>query len=120
MEANEITETIAVGKKNSPLEVSSRIIYKCTARDFNDVNKVGILSDGGTVDWEREKIDRWSNIRFTNPECRKCRIGAICAGGCTQRHIELSGQNVCQFGYSDREKDNVVLNHFYNHIILNS
>ena len=26
MEANEITETIAVGKKNSPLEVSSRII----------------------------------------------------------------------------------------------
>ena len=26
MEANETTETIAVGKKNSPLEVSSRII----------------------------------------------------------------------------------------------
>ena len=107
-------------KKNQLVINYNGYIYKCTARDFNDVNKVGILSDGGTVDWEREKIDRWSNIRFTNPECRKCRIGAICAGGCTQRHIELSGQNVCQFGYSDREKDNVVLNHFYNHIILNS
>lgn len=88
-------------------------IYKCTARDFNDDNKVGTLCDDGSVDWIEDRLHCWENAKFSHPSCKKCHIAPICGGGCRRKLIENRiPADMCAVGYSEEDKVRLVTNLF--------
>ena len=65
-------------------------VFKCTARDFNEDNKVGFLKKNGKIEWIPELIiKRFSKATFENEMCLKCKLLPICTGFCSQKNIEI-------------------------------
>ena len=63
-------------------------VYKCTAQDFNEENKVGFLNKDGKIEWIPELIiKRFSKATFENEMCLKCNLLPICNGFCSQKLI---------------------------------
>ena len=96
-------------KKNELVVNFNGDIYKCTARDFNQENKYGSLNENGEVDWIQEKLTEWENIKIQSKACQNCRILPLCGGGCHQVNLETKGLDMCQMGFSDADKDEVIL-----------
>jgi uncharacterized protein len=84
-------------------------IYKCTARDFNQENKYGTLNDDGKIDWIETKANEWETLKIQSRSCHSCKILPLCGGGCHQVNLENKGLDTCQMGYSDEDKDNIIL-----------
>lgn len=78
-------------------------LFKCTARDFAESNKEGILTEGGIVKWN-EKFEKRKELRYGNDACKVCRIFPLCHGSCSQLKIENQDKNECIFGYSTKSK----------------
>lgn len=87
-------------------------LYGCTARDFNRDNRIGTLSPDGETVFEEEKYFLRENAKFSKEICYFCRIAPICGGGCKQRAIESHDPVGCHFGYTDQEKDKMILDIF--------
>lgn len=87
-------------------------VYGCTARDFTIANRIGKLSEEGEIQYDDNKIQLWKNSKFSKPICHTCRIAPICGGGCRQRAIEASESETCIFGYSEKDKDDIILDIF--------
>jgi uncharacterized protein len=113
---NYVWDSCYADKKNQILINYNGDLYKCTARDFNEANKIGYLSSSGDLVLEQEKVNIRRNIRFTNPVCYDCKIAPLCGGGCNQRHLERIRQNSCLMGYSEKDKEMIIIDHFYNTI----
>lgn len=96
-------------KKNELVVNFNGDIYKCTARDFNQENKYGTLNEKGEVDWIQEKLTEWENIKIQSKACQSCRILPLCGGGCHQVNLETKGMDACQMGFSEKDKDEVIL-----------
>lgn len=107
---DELNNSCYADKKNELVVNFNGDIYKCTARDFNQENKYGKLNDNGEVDWIEEKVNEWENIKIQSNACRNCRILPLCGGGCHQVNLEAKGMDMCQMGFSNSDKDKVVLN----------
>lgn len=65
------------------------LIYKCTARDYNESNADGKLNSDGTIDWDITKYNkRFGTARFENDRCLECDLLPACYGPCSQKVIE--------------------------------
>ena len=87
-------------------------IFKCTARDFSTKNRCGILSKKGRIIWNKRAQSRIT-AKFHNRICYICRLFPLCGGGCSQKAIELYGENNCVEGLSNEDMDMVVMQRFY-------
>ncbi|MDE7442503.1 MAG: radical SAM protein [Muribaculaceae bacterium] len=85
-------------------------VFGCTARDFTAENRIGFLDESGRVIYDDAKFEQRRASKFSKPVCKKCRIAPICGGGCTQKSYELMQRDECTFGYTEEEKDNIVIN----------
>ena len=97
-------------KKNELVINYNGDVYKCTARDFNKENKYGELSDDGDIAWNQDKITEWEHIKIQSKACQGCRILPICGGGCHQINLEAKGLDICQMGFDNAKKDEIILN----------
>lgn len=96
-------------KKNEAVINYNGDVYKCTARDFSESNKYGEILDDGTINWN-DKIETWENIKIQSKACQNCRILPICGGGCHQINLEAKGLDICQMGFDNNKKDEMILN----------
>jgi len=87
-------------------------VFGCTARDFTPDNRIGIIDSEGVVHYDTEIVSTRNNSKLSKPICQTCRIAPICGGGCKQRAYELRHTDGCNFGYSDADKDNIILDIF--------
>lgn len=78
-------------------------LFKCTARDFTETNKEGVLTDEGHLAWNERFAERKS-LRYGNEACQVCRIFPLCHGSCSQLKIENKDTTECIFTYSETEK----------------
>lgn len=91
-------------------------VYKCTARDFTSINKLGELTENGEIQWMNpDFIEQRIRDKFNKKICNQCRIFPLCGGGCVQTALESI--NSCISCKSDKEKDNIILTRFYNRIV---
>lgn len=84
-------------------------LYKCTARDFTESNREGILMKDGTLAWN-EKYHKRMLIKYGNAFCRKCSIYPLCHGGCSQYKMDRGCEEAsyCIRGYSDIQIKKIV------------
>lgn len=83
--------------------------YFCTARDFKPEDRCGYINEIGEIVWIEDALDKWMNLKFKKMVCRNCRIAGICGGGCRQKSKETSNMDICPNGFSENDKDDLVL-----------
>ena len=83
-------------------------IYKCTAIDFQNVQRDGFLSDDGKLIWENNSLERRMQSKTKNERCKSCRVLPLCHGGCSARALEAE-DGYCLYPSED-EKDQMVIN----------
>ena len=101
-------------KRNHVLVNFNGDVFNCTARDFNTENRSGFLNDVGKIEWKKEYMARRWNCKFIKKVCHKCRIAPLCGGGCRQQAMEHYDSEQCIYGYTEEDKDYIVLNRFEN------
>jgi uncharacterized protein len=73
-------------------------IYRCTANDYKNENRLGYLDEEGNLIWEKqellEQINKLAN--FENPLCLKCKKLAICGGFCFNRKVKFITKGECK------------------------
>lgn len=99
-------------KKNHLLVNYDGNIFLCTARDFKPQNSVGKLKEGGVIEWDKEKYNKYRTCKFSREICKRCRIAPLCGGGCRQRAYESSHIEGCLYGYTQEDIDKIILNKF--------
>lgn len=82
-------------------------IYKCTARDFTQKTKEGILNDNGIIEYN-DRYTKRMNLRWGNDTCKACVIYPICHGGCSQQKMESAVKNGCVKGYDKTLKEEIL------------
>lgn len=88
-------------------------VFSCTARDFTEANRAGVLSENGNIEWTGDSIENRMKARFRNSACHKCRIAPLCGGACRQRCIEEPDNlTECYHRYSDKDIDNIIYDRF--------
>ncbi|MEZ3518583.1 MAG: radical SAM protein [Muribaculaceae bacterium] len=87
-------------------------LYFCTARDFVPEKRKGYLMPDGQEIWENDSHKRHMGIKFSNPVCQQCAIGALCGGGCRQKTAEGMQLGRCPMGYTQEEIKNIILQRF--------
>lgn len=83
-------------------------VYKCTARDFKECNREGILLPDGTIEWN-EKFHKRMSIRYSNKACMNCSILPLCNGGCSQGKLEGGIIDRCSFEKDENDKKRVIV-----------
>lgn len=79
-------------------------VYKCTARDFNEKNREGTLSNNGIIVWN-EKHELRRKIVYGGVECKECSIYPLCHGGCSQHKLDsFDTLNECIKGFDEQAK----------------
>ncbi len=99
-------------KRNHVLINYDGRLFGCTARDFNEANSIGHLSESGTLIFDKARYERRLNAKMARAVCRTCRIAPICGGGCRQRAMEAADKETCVYGYTEKDKDDIVLDIF--------
>ncbi len=85
-------------------------LFKCTARDFAEENKDGILDEAGRFLWNENHAKRRS-VTYGGAACRRCRIFPLCHGGCSQQKLErYEAFDRCVKGLSEEERLRMVRN----------
>lgn len=110
---NQVWNSCYADKQNQAVINYNGLVYKCTARDFNEKNSLGYLNEEGNIIWNQQKLNYRTNIRLSKQICRNCRIAPLCGGTCAQRILENPNENECTRKLSDEAKDRIVLEHFY-------
>lgn len=103
-------------KLNSVVVNYNGDLFKCTAVDFINTRRDGYLSEDGDLVWENDSLNKRMNIKFTNKPCLTCRILPICNGACAQKHFYSKGKDFCIFNFSEKKKDEAILNKFERYI----
>lgn len=84
-------------------------LFKCTARDFIQENREGVIDNEGDIS-VNEKFNNRMQIRYKNPECLKCKILPICNGGCSQNKIEAYSNDICYKNFTEEQKEKYLKN----------
>lgn len=90
-------------KRNSFVINYNGDIYQCTAREFNETNKEGILQSDGTILYNDRYRLRMES-RFSNPECLECQVFPIC-NLCTQKRMERGNDKCLCSNYANYKDD---------------
>ena len=100
------------GDKNNECVVNyNGDVYKCTARDFTEANRYGVLSNEGTVIADNSKSNTCVS-KYDKAFCHTCRIFPVCGACCTQR-VRESKADACTNNNSELDKDEIILMRFY-------
>ncbi|WP_291906639.1 radical SAM protein [Chitinophaga sp. CB10] len=86
-------------------------VYKCNARDFNQKNKEGVLTEQGEIIWNEQHARRLTP-KLTNKPCQECSIMPICGGGCSQMVLENLDKEYCVHEFDENSKKQLVLEMF--------
>lgn len=76
-------------------------IYQCTARDFTDENKEGVLSKTGIITYNERYHHRMKSL-YANETCKQCIVWPICTA-CSQKRLE-NHNNQCVLNLSEGER----------------
>lgn len=95
-------------------------VYKCTARDYTESSREGVLEEEGIISWNDKFQKRIYDTRFQNKPCLECTILPICNGGCSQHRIENSDVDYCVYNFDQEIKMNIVKEKFYSRMILSA
>ena len=111
---NHVRDSCYGNKKNHILINYNGDAYCCTARDFNNTNRVGYLDTCGDIIWDKPNyMELRMKTRMNRPSCLKCRIAPICSGGCRQNGMErLKDGDYCMYGNNEDRKDYFVMVRF--------
>ncbi|MDE6549128.1 MAG: radical SAM protein [Muribaculaceae bacterium] len=82
-------------------------IFKCTAIDFN-IKKEDSTLDHNIFASLDDAFEKRLVKRFSNPNCKKCRILPLCVGGCSKNIDQASGQEEYCLHSTDEDKDKMV------------
>lgn len=64
-------------------------VYKCTARDFLDLNNsIGYLEQDGRLIVNSHYYDYYQSSSFENSKCLECNLLPSCSGTCIQKKVE--------------------------------
>ncbi len=85
-------------------------IYKCTARDFLQKNREGVLCEDGHVAFN-EKYKKRMQVKHSIAVCKQCNVFPICAAMCSQHDLECANATQCFLGLSETEKKAMTLEH---------
>lgn len=99
-------------KDNEMLVNFNGDIFSCTARDFKNDNRLGHISEDGTVEYLESRMKQLKNARFQKPICHTCRIAPICGGGCRTKCLENAHHADCNLGYTSEDIDELILERF--------
>lgn len=116
---NQVWSPCYADKMNQAVINFNGDVFKCTARDFSEENRLGVLNKNGTITWNEEKMNQREGIRLSKDVCQDCRIAPICGGTCTQRILESGNSNQCIRCLDESGKDKMVLNQFYYRVVKN-
>lgn len=83
-------------------------LYKCTAVDFLNTPRDGYITPNGDTIWENDSLEQRMKQKFSNPECKSCRIFPLCHGGCSSRPLKFP-QGYCILEHDSDKKDSVIL-----------
>lgn len=84
------------------------LVYKCTARNFDEKNSCGRLSPSGQIYWDTETVKTRLSLKL--PEyCKKCVLLPGCNGICSQNLLENESMK-CPFLKDVTTEDIVTLN----------
>lgn len=103
-------------KKNNALVNYNGDVFKCTAIDFENTKRDGVLTNAGSIVWENDSLNIRLNSKFKNRPCLKCRLLPICNGACSQKAIYYQGRDYCVFSGDEKKKDDVILDLFLNYV----
>lgn len=103
-------------KKNNALINYNGDVFKCSAVDFENAKREGLLGSDGIILWENNSLEARLKSKFKNKPCLECRLLPICNGACSQKAIEYQNYDYCILSYSEDKKDEVVLDRFCKYI----
>lgn len=89
-------------------------VFKCTARDFTEENREGILTDEGEIIWN-EKYPKRFESKHKNRPCLECSILPVCKGGCSQYSMEKE-EEYCIYDFDEIKKKKIILDLFLTQI----
>ncbi|TDS14859.1 radical SAM/SPASM domain-containing protein [Sphingobacterium paludis] len=104
---NNLVGSCYADKKNHATINYDGNVFKCTARDFNETSREGILNDEGNIIWN-EKFHSRMDIKLRNKPCHSCGILPLCNGGCSQVAIEANGEDFCVYNFDEDKKREIV------------
>ncbi len=65
-------------------------VYKCTARDYSENIRAGVLKNNGEIEWNYKLLSRmFSKATFENDKCLNCKLLPLCFGPCIQKTYEV-------------------------------
>lgn len=82
-------------------------LYNCTAQDFTDDAKEGVLSEDGKL-VPNAAYSRRIQRKYDNQTCNSCKVYPLCYGNCIQHLLLRTEQNVCVKGWDDKKKLDVI------------
>lgn len=88
-------------------------IYKCTARDFNEENRIGVLNTDGKIKYNITKAKFYSQIHFFY-ECDTCNLLPLCRI-CVQARYDNHKSKHCFKNISEEDKQRQINNYFESH-----
>ncbi|MEG0519417.1 MAG: SPASM domain-containing protein, partial [Bacteroidales bacterium] len=80
-------------------------VFKCTARDFKEKERIGVLNNDGIITFNSSFLERKSR-RFLTP-CKDCKALPICTI-CSQTKYESINNNICPYGILDKDIDDQI------------
>ncbi len=104
---NNLVGSCYADKKNHATINYDGNVFKCTARDFKESNREGVLNGEGNIIWN-EKFQNRMDIKLRNKPCHSCGILPLCNGGCSQVAIEANGADFCVYNFDEDKKYEIV------------
>lgn len=88
-------------------------IYKCTARNYNEENRIGVLKEDGIIELNSQKISNlFAKSTFENEKCLDCSFLPLCFGPCIQKNYEVRFKNAnfkCLFDDAELSVNNFII-----------
>lgn len=99
-------ETYCYADKTGALIIGPEAeLFKCGVGTFDSTQKTGDLRCDGSIQWNKERLDRWEKIDgFRDPECIKCRYLPLCMGGCRANRLKGKRNSECTQPYEMLEE----------------
>lgn len=64
-------------------------IYKCTARNYEEINELGYIDENGIIQWDPKKLmPPHRKLSFENKTCINCKFLPVCLGPYFQKRYE--------------------------------
>lgn len=88
-------------------------VYKCTARNFNDENRIGTLCSNGLINFDPQKAEFYSKMFFFS-DCDTCSLLPLCRI-CVQARFDNRKNKNCFKNISEEDKQRQINNYLEAH-----